>query len=152
MKSWTTQVSKASLYSYTDDTNRSLVAGQDAVSAVLQYIIRQLSIHQGIQSHLRLKLLTLVPLDAKDRDFAMIDRLAYLNAVVMESLRLVDTVASYQTRTIPQGGRVICGAFLPAGVSTHLVECFFEAWRGSKHDQDSKKQQSRSIGDKMLLQ
>ena len=121
MKSWTTQVSKSSLYSCTENTNRILVAGQDAVSAVLQYIIRQLSIHQGIQSHLRLELLTSVPLDARDRDFAMIDRLAYLNAVVMESLRLVDTVASYQTRTIPKGGRVICGAFLPAGVSLRIT-------------------------------
>ena len=97
------------------------MAGQDAVSAVLEYIIRQLSIHQGIQSHLRLELLTSVPLDENSRDLAMIDKLAYLNAVVVESLRLVNTVASYQTRTIPKGGRVVCGAFLPAGVSIRLA-------------------------------
>ena len=91
------------------------------MSAVLEYIIRQLSIHQGIQSHLRLELLTSVPLDEKDRDLAMVDKLAYLNAVVMESLRLVDAVSSYQTRTIPKGGRVVCGVFLPAGVSKRII-------------------------------
>ncbi|KAG7004303.1 cell division control protein 45 [Physcia stellaris] len=34
----------------------------------------------------------------EDSDFPTIDKLVYLNAVVMESLRLVDTVSSYQTR------------------------------------------------------
>lgn len=88
------------------------------MSAVLEYTVRQLSIHQNVQSHLRLELLASVPLDGEDRDFAMIDKLAYLNAVMMECLRLVDTVASYQTRVVPKGGCFVSGTFLPAGVST----------------------------------
>ena len=47
----------------------------------------------------------------------MIDSLSYVNAVVMEGLRLVDTISSYQTRVVPKGGCVISGCYLPAGVS-----------------------------------
>ena len=46
----------------------------------------------------------------------MIDTLSYVNAVVMEGLRLVDTISSYQTRVVPKGGCMTCGYFLPAGV------------------------------------
>ena len=46
----------------------------------------------------------------------MIDSLSYLNAVIMEALRLVDTISSYQTRVVPKGGCVISGHYLPAGV------------------------------------
>lgn len=90
---------------------------QDAVAAVLEFICRQLSIHQDVQAHLRLELSTFTPMAAEDCNFAMIDELAYLNAVVMESLRLVDTISSYQTRVVPHGGCEISGHFLPAGVS-----------------------------------
>ena len=66
---------------------------------------------------MRLELLTSLPLSAQDRTFAMIDSLSYVNAVVMEGLRLVDTISSYQTRVVPKGGCVISGYHLPAGVS-----------------------------------
>ena len=55
----------------------------------------------------------------------MIDSLPYLNAVVMESLRLVDTISSYQTRVVPPGGCVISGYFLPAGVCNHFFDLAF---------------------------
>ena len=53
---------------------------------------------------------------AEERLFAVTDSLPYLNAVTMEGLRLVDTISSYQTRTVPKGGCTISGYFLPAGV------------------------------------
>ena len=55
------------------------------------------------------------------RTYTMIDQLPYLNAVVMETLRLVDTIESFQPRLVPGGGRTIDGYFLPAGtiVSSH---------------------------------
>lgn len=93
-----------------------LVAGQDAVPAALEFIIRQISTHSHVQAKLRLELLTSLPLGAEDRSFAMIDTLSYLNAVIMEGLRLVDTISSYQTRVVPRGGCVISGHYLPAGV------------------------------------
>ncbi len=78
---------------------------------------RTLSAHPEVQSKLHAELLTSVTLDPQDRTFAMIDNLPYLNAVIMESLRLVDTISSYQTRVVPPGGCVISGYFLPRGVS-----------------------------------
>lgn len=92
------------------------MAGQDAVPAALEFIIRQLSARPEIQSQLRAELLTAVPLASADRNYAMIDDLPYLNAVVMESLRLVDTISSYQTRVVPKGGCEISGYYIPAGV------------------------------------
>lgn len=58
-----------------------------------------------------------LPLSAEDRTFAMIDSLSYVNAVVMEGLRLVNTISSYQTRVVPKGGCVVADHYLPAGVS-----------------------------------
>ncbi len=46
----------------------------------------------------------------------LLDSLPYLNAVLMEGLRLVDTILSYETRLVPAGGCVIEGYHLPAGV------------------------------------
>lgn len=95
-----------------------LVAGQDAVSAALEFVIRQISAHANVQSQLRLELLTSLPLGPDGRTYPLIDGLPYLDAVVMESLRLVDTISSYQTRIVPKGGCVVSGYYLPAGVCT----------------------------------
>lgn len=92
-----------------------LVAGQDAVPAALEFTIRKLSARPDIQSQLRVELLTVVPNAVADRTYAMIDNLPYLNAVIMESLRLVDTISSYQTRVVPKGGCEISGYHIPAG-------------------------------------
>lgn len=47
----------------------------------------------------------------------MIDELPFLNAVIMESLRLVDTISSYQTRIVPPIGCKLSGYYIPGGVS-----------------------------------
>lgn len=103
------------------------MAGQDAVSAALEYMVRQLSKHADVQSRLRLELLSSLCLDEEERSLAMIDSLPYLNAIVMESLRTVDTVSSYQTRVVPKGGCSISGYFLPQGVSS-LVKMILGAF------------------------
>ena len=64
---------------------------------------------------------------------AMIDALPYLNAVVMEGLRLVDTIASYETRVVPSGGCMIEGYFIPAGVRIN----FSRQRKRPKTDQDN---------------
>ena len=108
-------------------TNKRQVAGQDAVSAALEYTVRQLSKHADFQSRLRLELLSSLSLDEQEGSMAMIDSLPYLNAVLMESLRTVDTVSSYQTRVVPKGGCSISGYFLPEGVSS-LVKLILGAF------------------------
>ena len=98
-------------------TNERQVAGQDAVPAALEYMVRQLSKHANVQSNLRLELLSSLRF-GEEPSLAVIDSLPFLNAVVMESLRTVDTISSYQTRVVPKGGCSISGYFLPQGVSS----------------------------------
>ena len=93
------------------------LAGHDSVPAALEFMIRQISLHPDVQQKLQWELRQNLPIDAQDRTMAMLDNLQYLNAVTMEGLRLVDTILSYETRTVPKGGCVIEGFFLPQGVS-----------------------------------
>ncbi|KAL9614004.1 MAG: hypothetical protein Q9167_001484 [Letrouitia subvulpina] len=106
-----------SFFGIPNQANLQAVAGQDAVPAALEFMIKQLSLHPDIQSKLRLELLTSLPSATEDRTFPMIESLPYLNAVVMESLRIVDTISSYQTRIVPPGGCVIAGYSIPAGTT-----------------------------------
>ena len=93
------------------------IAGQDPVPAALEFTLKQLSIHLDIQFCVRSELLKSMPLAVGNNGLAIIDNLTYLNAVVMESLRLLDNIPSYQTRVVPRGGCLVLGSFLPAGVS-----------------------------------
>ena len=81
-------------------------------------MLRKISEHPEVQAKLHLELLTSLPTTAEKRTMAMLDTLPYLNAVIMEGLRLVDTILSYETRIVPPEGCVIEGYFLPAGVCT----------------------------------
>ena len=89
--------------------------------AVLEFTVRHLSAHPKIQSNLRAEVLSSTLSVTSDSTYAMIDKLPYLNAIVMESLRLVDTVSSYQTRVVPNGGCTISGFYVPGGVSTNFL-------------------------------
>lgn len=97
--------------------NKFIVAGQDAVPAVLEFIVRKLSADSKIQAQVGAELLNSTARVTSNRTYAMIDELPYLNAVVMESLRLVDTISSYITRVVPEEGCTISGHYIPAGVS-----------------------------------
>lgn len=92
-----------------------IIAGQDPVPAALEFILKQLSVHQDVQSCLQSELSASRSL-IENQGFACIDKLRYLNGVVMEGLRLLDSIASYQTRVVPRGGCHILGVFIPAGV------------------------------------
>ena len=78
--------------------------------------MRRISLHPDVQARLRQELRDSLPSQAEERTYAAIDALPYLNAVMMEGLRLVDTIESYQRRIVPKGGCVIEGYYLPAGV------------------------------------
>lgn len=96
-------------------------------------MIRRISDRPDVQSRLHSELLEILPYDAGDRTFTTIDSLPYLNAVIMEGLRLVDTISSYQTRKVPKGGCVISGHLLPAGVCIcTLLEIIVSRLHGSK--------------------
>lgn len=52
--------------------------------------------------------------------YSTLDALPYLNAVVLEGLRLADNIESCQSRIVPERGCVIEGYYLPAGVRSSL--------------------------------
>ena len=82
---------------------------------VLEFVLRTLSTHPQMQARLRAELAESLPHDLDDCAFNAIDSLPYLNAVVLESLRLVDTIESCQSRVVPKGGCVVEGYYLPEG-------------------------------------
>lgn len=98
-------------------TGALIEAGQDPVPAVLEYITRRISLHPDIQDRLHQEVVSSLPSSNEDWTFAMVDALPFLNALVLEGLRLVDTIESYQRRVVPAGGCMIEGFHLPAGVS-----------------------------------
>ena len=82
---------------------------------VLEFALRTLSAHPEMQARLRAELAESLPRGLDDCAFNAIDALPYLNAVVLESLRLVDTIESCQSRVVPKGGCVVEGYYLPEG-------------------------------------
>ncbi|RYP64512.1 hypothetical protein DL769_006650 [Monosporascus sp. CRB-8-3] len=50
-------------------------------------------------------------------DFALVNKLPYLNAVIKESMRVFPTVTWPMERLVPAGGVTIAGMFFPEGVS-----------------------------------
>ncbi|MCJ1477951.1 hypothetical protein MMC13_006626 [Lambiella insularis] len=89
-------------------------AGQDSVPMVLEFLVRTLSRCPEMQARLHDEL-TLLSNEGHQAAFGTIDALRYLNAIVLEGLRLVNTIESYQTRVVPAGGCVVEGYSLPAG-------------------------------------
>ena len=84
---------------------------------VLEFILRKLSMHPHMQARLQAELYESLPHGIEESTFAAIDALPFLNAVLLESLRLVDTIESCQSRVVPKGGCMIEGYYLPEGVS-----------------------------------
>lgn len=53
----------------------------------------------------------------KDITIASTARLSYLNAVISETLRVAPPGPGTFPRTVPAGGRMICGTFVPGGAA-----------------------------------
>lgn len=58
-------------------------------------------------------------LKEEDLTLSALQDLQYLNAVLKEALRLCPPVPWILSRRVPDGGRYVCGTWLPAGVSTY---------------------------------
>lgn len=89
-------------------------AGQENLPAVLDFIIRQICIYPDVQDAIREELKTL-PGGIEAYNPVDLENLPYLNAVVLEGLRLVQVVESYQPRFVPKGGCTIEGYYIPEG-------------------------------------
>jgi cytochrome P450 len=77
--------------------------------------MQKLTLHPTCQARLRKELRETLPSNSLDRNFAMIDKLTYLNATVMEALRVVTTIETYQPRVVPACGCSIEGYYIPGG-------------------------------------
>ncbi|KAF2116259.1 cytochrome P450 monooxygenase-like protein [Lophiotrema nucula] len=139
-----------------------LAAGFDTSGITLTYVVHELSKHPDIQSKLRQELLDLsrliIPSSAPILpDPKEVDSLPYLNAVILESLRLHSAIPGPQPRfTPPQGCRLgpeEQDYFIPGGIRVsasagllHLNEQVYpspEEWRPERWleevDEDRKK-------------
>ena len=90
-------------------------AGQENLPSVMEYIVRQLCQHPHMQLRLREELASLPATNSEDWSYKALDSLPYLNAIIYESMRLIDVIESYQPRVVPQGGCILHGHHLLAG-------------------------------------
>ena len=90
-------------------------AGQENLPSVMEYIVRQLCQYPHVQARLREELASLSTTNEEEWSYKDVDSLPYLNAIVCESMRLVDVIESYQPRIVPKGGCTLHGYPLPEG-------------------------------------
>jgi cytochrome P450 len=99
-------------------------AARFGIGGALTYILHEITLRPAIQSALRVELMALEePLShppgqnygISKSTLQKLDGLPLLDAVIMESLRLRNPIRMPAFRTVPQGGAVINGFFLPGG-------------------------------------
>lgn len=81
----------------------------------IEYILQQLTQYPDMQTKIRIELRETLPPEAGSRTYTLIDSLPYLEALVLESLRTITSVETYQPRVVPPGGCTIEGYYLPEG-------------------------------------
>lgn len=100
-------------------------AGHDPVPCTLEFLMQKLTHHPEHQIRLRGELRSHLPRDIDARSYSQIDSLPFLNALILEALRVIETIETYQPRLVPVGGCTIEGYYLREGtvVSTqpHLM-------------------------------
>ncbi|KAF7595373.1 hypothetical protein BBP40_006366 [Aspergillus hancockii] len=70
----------------------------------------------------------------EDITFSSVTKLQYLHAVLEESLRLYPPVAAILPRSVPKGGAVISGQFVPGGASVSMA--YYSAFRARSNFAD----------------
>lgn len=96
-------------------------AGSDTTAVALSMIIHFLYSNPDCLRRLREEIDS-ANLPERPR-FQDVQKLAYLQAVIKEALRLSPGFGLPLWRVVPQGGAVVCGQFFPEGVSTCIFYC-----------------------------
>jgi cytochrome P450 len=112
------------LYLIASELLDNLEPARDGIGGVLTYVLHELTLQPAIQSAIREELMTLEPPlsypPGQNRistsTLRKLDGLPLLNAVVMETLRLRSPFPIPFRRVVPEGGALIDGCFIPAGV------------------------------------
>ncbi|RLL95791.1 hypothetical protein CFD26_105006 [Aspergillus turcosus] len=95
-----------------------IVGGSDTTSTTMTNVVDIVSRRPEIQERLQKELDETFPGDDLSEwvaDFASVEKLPVLNAVLRETMRVKPTSATGLERVTPEGGRSIAGKFIPAG-------------------------------------
>ncbi|KAJ4180262.1 hypothetical protein NW767_014416 [Fusarium falciforme] len=96
-----------------------MVTGTDTTSNTLTYLVWSVVKDPAIRNRLEAEIETL-PAKYKDSD---VSKLAYLNAVVQESLRMYGAASGSHSRDVPRGGWEVAGYLLP-DTATVLTQAY----------------------------
>jgi hypothetical protein len=130
------------LYLAASELLDSMEAAREGIGISLTYAMHQLSQRPALQSTLRNELMKLTPpLKYPPSQEALLtstlrqlDSLALLDAIVMETLRVHAPGPGPQRRLVPEGGVVVEGYFIPAGVTIHSSPYCLHRYEGAYPD------------------
>ncbi|XP_014554304.1 hypothetical protein COCVIDRAFT_105299 [Bipolaris victoriae FI3] len=86
-----------------------------ALTGTVQYLLRNPAKLRRLQDEIRSKFA-----DSGEITVASIGDLPYLTAVLNEGMRLCPPAPSMRPRVVPKGGALVCGKWLPEGVSVGI--------------------------------
>ena len=89
-----------------------LIAGNETTATSLTYIVWAVIQRPEIQERLEAELSKLSDADIKDK---VLEKLPFLNAVILETLRLYGPASSSLPREVPVDGADLAGHFIPEG-------------------------------------
>ena len=85
------------------------------MAQTIEYVFQKLSGLARSQSRIRQELRLCLPCEASAATYQNIDSLPFLDAIILESLRTIASIETYQPRVVPPGGCTIEGCYLPQG-------------------------------------
>jgi cytochrome P450 len=96
-----------------------MIAGSETVATTLAAAFFHLTRHPDILQQLNQELLSAVKQES-GITLSVVSELPFLNAVIMESMRLCPSLPTAMPRIVPPSGSTICGHYIPSGVSVHF--------------------------------
>jgi cytochrome P450 len=109
----------------TDDAVLMFVAGTDTTANALVNVTWGVLNNSQILKTLQTELRLAIPDKNEITDWAILESLPYLRAVIKESLRFSYGVSGRIPRTVPPSGATFCGQSIPPGTSVaHSAYCY----------------------------
>ncbi|KAI8867588.1 cytochrome P450 [Ramicandelaber brevisporus] len=108
-------------------------AGVDTSSNTLTWTLDQLFQHPGAMARLEAEVLEAFP-DKSERITYKVakDSLPFMDAVLLEAMRMRTVGGEILSRVVPEGGREVGGIFVPGGyevgISSHVMHNYSEFW------------------------
>ena len=100
-------------------TFSDIIAGSDSTANVMRTIMRNLMVHPETMARLHTELLQTESKTGLSRPFPLweeVRELPYLDACLLEALRLHPPFCLNFERVVPNGGMTVCNAYLLAGM------------------------------------